>query len=209
MQVSIPCATFVRIATAAFLSDDKPAANISYDVEPGRAVRLEVKAGNLIAIATNFRILAAELIGTSDEPDGSVAVTIDPLLISACISATAAEDAMLNVVLSAGWAVASLSTGYFYPGNALVAGDLPRDWRTLFQTLPEKRNGAMAFDADMISRLGSASPSGLIVFPKIIDGSGSVIVNDVIDPDWIGIFMSARDDDDAPCKPAIIKGWCQ
>jgi hypothetical protein len=207
MRFDIPCKTFIRIANAAAQYGE-------FMREPPReffrAVRLEHRNGLSFACATNGSILAVELLGNTDEPDGSVNVTIiDPLIDQCRIEET--KDSILTITEAGGWAVAQTTLGYFYPDNASVPGDWPLDWRILLNQTGVAR-GAIAFDAEHISRLGLSSPSGQLVFPKIETMSRPVIVNDPYDPDWIGAFMAIVKTDTDPAQPlkyAVLRDWAK
>lgn len=202
MQFVIPCETFVRLSIAAIQPDeaDHPKANC-------RCVRLENRNGKTIAVATSGLIMVAELIGDTEEQDGSVHVIVDPALIEAC-RAEIAFSGNLTVTYADGWAAAQTTFGYMYPMNAAVEQNWPVEWRTLAPEAPKKSSGAFVFSAEALARMAKCSPSGFIVLPRHVDKTQPSVVRCRSDDSWIGMFL-VKDGKDQTTEPATVPAWVQ
>lgn len=157
----------------------------------------------MFAIATNRLCLAVEYLGRVQADDEAVNVSLD--LVAPCVEG-AKFDGTLTVMVNAGWAVATTSAGYFHPGNAAVAGEWPK-WRSMIpRELPKKPSGAIAFVASELELLARAAPTGDIVLPTTYDAEHPIIVRDLNDPDWLGVFLSI-DHRRQSFKPATVPEW--
>lgn len=67
--------------------------------------------------------------------------------------------------------------------------------------------GFLFFDTKGLERLRLASPSGHIVFPKLIDTRQPIVLNDEENEDWCGFFMGVNEQYSNNIKPAIIPGF--
>jgi len=209
MKFEISCSTFVRLANAAM----RPEREVKLAWQPSMmCVRIEHRNGQTFGVATDSFAVAAELLGETTEPNGFVHITIDDKMLNAC-SAAIENDGVLTVVLVDKWAVATIAeTSFMYPGNASIGSDdWPKDWRVMLIDVDAERNrGALAVNGSTFSRLVAASPSGIVVFSKIIDTERYLILNDAYDPDWIGIFRCTVDDnDERPFKHATVRDWAK
>lgn len=187
MKFVIPCRTFVRLSATAL--------QINENDEQGRtflrSVRLEMLNGRLIAVATNAKVMAIELISDdNEEPDGGVSLTIDPTLIAV---ATVEQEFESNLEIlwepSTGYAVVMTTQGYIHPGSGHVAGEYA-DWRKIVPKNAEKSVGVMVFNGAAIARLTKTSPTGEIVFPRYIDATAPIVIRDREEPTWFGLFLS-------------------
>ena len=59
---------------------------------------------------------------------------------------------------------------------------------------------------ERLAVLASTAPSGTIIFPEFIDVDTPVVVNDVHDPNWLGVFISKPEGNDTP-DPVTIPSW--
>ena len=184
MQFAIKCETYCRLTN--ILRRFKP----DETRDCFRAIYVERRNGNLIAVATNGEILAAELIERKPGPDEQMYMTIDPALIAQAISEEKLGSS-LHVVNTPALQYAAIKStyGYQYAGNGAVfpKTNVTEKWRSI---VDHKETAApMITNAYAVADLGFASPSGVLVFPEVIDGSKPVIVHDRDDPNWIGMFM--------------------
>lgn len=182
MQFAIKCETFVRLNSV--LQQIKPAN------EHLRSIYIECKSGNLIAVATNGTIAAIELLGQVSAPDAHMHLSVDPLLIAQA-SQEAPLGGSLHVVFTAmlNHAAVKSTFGYQFAGNGAVfpTNDIVRKWRGIIDKI--ETPSPMIINAESIANLGYASPSGSLVFPEVIDGSKPVVVRDLHDPNWFGLFL--------------------
>lgn len=64
----------------------------------------------------------------------------------------------------------------------------------------------MFWDTYQVLKLFESSPSGQITFPAVINSSKPVLLRDVTDSDWLGVFIpTAKDDKKA--KAAELPEW--
>lgn len=204
---TVKCEIYYRIAHCAVQPDDP---DDSLKRQYLRSVKIERKNNALFASATNAWIMAIEHVVDAPGPDGSVNVTIDAQLIDACRRGSDAGETMTVMFdPSTQWATAMLSGGYIFPGNAAISGVWSKDWREIINAAGDKSDGAASFRADDFARLAAASPSGFVVMPRIIDRMRPVLVRDMIDPDWLGAFVSLKKDDGSYPNPAEIPTWAK
>jgi hypothetical protein len=216
MQFKIPCETFARLSIAAVPLSDVPPTSV---IDELACVYLEHRKGQTLAIATNNRICAIERLGNTDQPDGSVCVTIDPVLVQQCLTEAQFDgeltiDVTDNEILR--WAAAKTSFGYTYNGNA---GRFPEvgtkfkhwaDWRSILPPARKKQepSGFLHFRAAHLEILAKASPSGCIIFPEIINTDEPILLRDSVDPNWLGMFMGVvEDSDEKQYEPATRPEW--
>lgn len=196
MEFQIPCETVARLA--------KVLRVMTYDANIWfNSIRID----NGVAIASNRAIMAVEQIGG---PSGVIHIPNDPVLIAQC-ETEAPFASVLHITLPPGlqWASAKTDLGYVYPGNASVWSDLPNDmdkWRSLLPNgKPGGAKGGMYWDSDWIYDLGRSSPSGKLIFPEAIDTRRPVVVRDVHDPRWFGLFTSIDQSGQFPA--ATLPEW--
>lgn len=191
MQFKLPCETYIRLHNAAKpSSEDKP--------KHLYTLLLENHDGILVAVATNNKILAVEKIGSTDQPNGSVNIIFDPMLLHQC-SIEPDGELTIFVIDNAIMQHASVKTsgGYVYPGNIAMFGEFKEwsTWRSIFpDQLPNTSFGFMYLQGELMANLAASAPSGSFVFPEHIDTRQPVLVNDPIDRSWIGLFMAICDD---------------
>lgn len=188
VTLSIPCETFVRLASVAMSLPEND--NRSYL----RSIYFEQVRGKLIAIATNVKIAAIELIGNFTGPDFRLAVTVDETLIhhaEEMIQYGANYEIGINHMLK--YTVVRSTFGYSHPVN--MYADLGTkceffDWREwLPDSAPNERHGAVFANLYMLHTLAESSPTGMIIFPDVIDNRQPIIVRDTNDDRWLGVFV--------------------
>ena len=195
----IPCDTFARLANVLKIMPP--------DVDPHfKTIRID----NGVAVAANRIIMAVENIGGNA---GIIHVIASPGLIENCRKeAPFASSVVISVNEVLKWATAKTTFGYIEPGNCClwsdVASDLDR-WRSIALATKEPatvNRGGMFWDADNISNLAAASPSGRLVFEEVIDVQGRpTIVRDINDYNWFGLFNPYSIGENI--MPAVLPSW--
>lgn len=196
MQFILPAETFVRLSKAAARPTD--------DVRPWLAcVRLEHRDGKSYAIASTSWVLAVEYLGDTSEPDGFVNVPLDDTLM-ACL-AMHHDDVVFEWFEAFG-----VLTCPTFGALALTAMEdrepMFTRWFEIFpSTLPKADKGFLFIQAEYFQRLTDSSPSGCLAFPAVVDSSRVVIVRDVHDDNWCGVFLAA--DKQKRASPATKPEW--
>lgn len=187
MRFTISCKTFLRLSyIPQNFTEDVPEENRV----PLRCIRLENHNGNCIAIAANQKVAAIELIGKTKEPDGVVHVVIDEQILSACSN----EHDTLEVIAMPQLLMGTVKSmfGFQYVGNPCMFYDstVMDEWRTWSPKKPvTKSKGALFLNMNYIRLLNQSSPSGRLEFPLYIDVDQPVILRDIENPAWVGLFM--------------------
>lgn len=215
MNFEISAEIFMRLAKIPALIPQRVLNIPSEDAESIKCVRLEYRSGNYYAIATNRKICAVYYLGTTAEADAVAHITIDPALVAQC-EVEKQFGGKLQIVSIPEMQIVTLKTlfGWNYPGNAGVfpppQGRL-NEWMTWVPKTDVKASvGAMSWSADNVSALVEASPSGRVAFPEFIDAMQPVIMRDIIDPNWFGVFMTNVVDENeqvTTIDPARIPAW--
>jgi hypothetical protein len=107
------------------------------------------------------------------------------------------------------FASAKTTLGYQHPTNVALYSDHPNElekWRGVVPVDPhESAKGSMCLWTRDLQWLAATSPSGQIVFPRVIDWTKPVLVRDAVDDRWFGVFYVRESDN--PHKPAVVPGW--
>lgn len=164
-----------------------------------RALYVERKSGKLIAVATNAKLAAIELIATaSDGPDEHCFIDFEAGLVAQAVSEaplSSALDVLAMPELQS--TIVKTTYGYAHPGNVGIfpTGEVHTlKWRNWFpDKLPTASRGNMRFEGESLARLGRAAPSGKLVFPTYISEQIPCMVRDWIDPNWYGLFFPSFD----------------
>lgn len=209
MQFRIPCETFARLSNVCnyLKPDEKRPLNVMF---------LDYTGGNFYAVVSNSIIAAVQYLGKTDQPDFCRAVILDPQIINQCrIEADLDGELIIDTMDIGGvpFGTAITTFGYKYPSNALFTPpnkmwERPwNDWRKLFpDDVPIRSKGFLFMDTEQLTNLGKSSPSGRFVFPAFIDVNKPVMVRDVIDPDWVGLFLP-RDNSQKNLQAATRPEW--
>lgn len=199
MEFSIPCATFVRLAKAAMQPDETDSKGRIFF----RCVRLEHRHGMTLALATNGRILSIEKIGDTEQPDGTLCVTLNSELMKHVVAEAEFDSVLsLNYDPPSNYAIAMTTFGYMYPDNASILDEWP-DWRLYLPTTPTKLAGTVVFNEDTVRLMGTA-PNGMIALPKIVNSDHAIILRDPLDANWFGLIMSVDKLEGIQIPPATI-----
>lgn len=209
MQVRLPCDTYLRLMPIAQTDNDK---NDDYL----HAMYIECKNGVTIAVTTNRRIAAIEHIPDASA-DGSFFLIYDPALAKQC-EAEKPFNGYVEITVNTMLQFANAKTMLgFAPTNNL--GLFPADhvcthWRTWLPKVPitQTGEGGMYWNYRHIAALGASAPSTFMRFPQHIDCNQTVIVRDMFDEKWLGLFMPNYKDDDGKIKraeAATLPEWCK
>lgn len=155
------------------------------------SVRLENKNGKSYAISTNQQIASVYFLGETQEPDGSAQLIIDNQIIEQCKQELIYDSClMISAIPEFALGSARSMLGWEYQGNCCMFPDEnPTDnWRDWFKEASANR-GFMQWDVDQLAYLAESSPSGKIYFPEKIDSDVTVIIRDVYDDSWCGVFV--------------------
>lgn len=188
VSLSIPCEVYSRLATLALSVAQTENRNYL------RSIYVERRNGKLIAVVTNVKTAAIENLGVQPGDDCSVAIVADEKIIAQC-NIEKNFGAALNIVVNDMLKYTAIKStfGASYEQNCYV--DLPQKcefklWRQwLPDALPVSPYGAMFSNLEMLSTLARTSPTGRVVFPAIIDARVPVVVRDVDDDRWLGVFV--------------------
>ena len=186
--IRIPCDTITRLS-ALLPGPDA-------DVEPiFHTMRLD--HGRIIC--TDRKFGAVEQI---DHFEGAWHISLDAALLEQC-----RIEAQFNGVLTVTpnqtlmWTAAQTTMGYAPQGNIGVYPSEPTkydDWYKLMVepalTPATSASGALVCSAEDVARLGRTSPSGRIVFEKVIDVTRPTIMRDTEDHRWCGFFFPRLND---------------
>lgn len=203
MEISIACGVFVRLAKIAASNDQGYLKSIWLEV---------TECGDVLAIATNVKIAAIEHIGKTDVEPFGMNVCVDEAITQQCQIETAFNGMISfvnNPVLK--FVSAKTSLGYIHTSNAGVYTDGKNEFKTwrewLPDELPKKTNGGIFSNLNNLSLLASSAPTGSVVFHKYIDKNAPVMVRDVHDDNWIGLFMPRPDAKNRSPEPFTIPDW--
>lgn len=162
-------------------------------------IRLEHRNGFSYVISTNSKIASIEWIGTTDEPDGVANITLTPeLLRVATQESLLGFEFTLDVIKELGIGVLKSLSGYVYQGNPCKwFNETPMDkWVGWFDhEAPHVSKGYIYMDLFHIQNLMATSPSGKIVFPAVINNEHPLILRDIVDPSWVGVFVPKHTSD--------------
>ena len=203
MEVSISCDAFARLA------------KISSSNSEGylRSIWLEVtEAGDVIAVATNRKIAAIEKVGKSTIGVMKMNVCVDEKLVEQCKTEIAFNSSITFVNNEAlKFISAKTSLGFVHSGNAGIyateenAFETWRDWFP--DEIPTEPNGGIFSNLENLALLASSSPTASVVFQEIIDNKKPVIVQDIHEPAWLGLFMPRPDAQTRSPEPFSVPGW--
>lgn len=181
-----------------------------------KSLYVERAHGRLLALATNRKLLAVELVDAKSQgPDESCFVAFDPKLIAqAEAEMPFASRIDFNVMRPLGMTLAQTMYGYTHPGNVGVFPTVETDgriwsyeWRTWFpDVLPSESYGQMEWHCSHIAALAKSAPSGEIVFPTFIDTRVPCVMRDIADPNWCGLFFPHLDTNKRP-PPLRLPKW--
>jgi hypothetical protein len=209
MRFDIKCATFTRLATICSFFEPECAKE---DRDVINTVRLEAINGKLIAVVTNMRIAAIELIGTVPVGQNGVAhIVLDPSLIAQCKAESFIDGVLtINTIPEIAVASAQTSSGWSMQGNTCHwYEDTPlNDWRTWAPDAPiTKSEGIMMWGLYAVQSLAESSPTGKVIFPRYIDAMKPVVLRDKTNPNWVGLFVPRPYNDQQKTEATLPEWW--
>lgn len=195
----IPCETVARMSHIL--------ANVPEHREPHfNTILIE----NGVAMVTDGVVMAVELIGGNA---GSAHVMFDDALKAQCkTEAPFGGKVVITVNEMLQFATAKTTFGYVHPANVVLFSpnvSPARRWREIVDKVrypAPVAKGGMCWKTDVIARIGMASPSGKIVFEERIDLERPVLVRDLDDPNWFGMFQPFVEEN-ISFEPALLPGW--
>jgi hypothetical protein len=206
MNCEISCELYARLTAIPLLLNPQD------DRKYFKSVYLERAKNKLFAVVTNGKLAAIERIGANEGPDAFTAITVDPVLIAQSQKEISFGSSLMIVANPAlNYTAIKTTFGYQYPANAMV--QLPaknyfntwREWGP--DEAPAATNGAMYWNAPTIAALAMASPTGCVAFPEFIDITKPVVIRDVQNADWYGLFMPIPGNEGETAEPAITPDW--
>lgn len=191
MFFNIKCSTFARLASICNYFeptiDDELRAQLN-------TVRLENIDGKTLAIACNNKIMAVELVNSDPSLVNGVAhVVLDSALIQQCQAEAFLDGTLtINTVPEIATGMAQTSSGWQMQGNACYWFDeTPLDgWNNLPSSKALKSSkGIMYWNLYHVEALLKSSPTGKIVFPEFIDANSAIILRDIGNDNWRGVYI--------------------
>lgn len=175
-------------------------------------VRIENKNNNAYAIATNKEIASIYYLGETQSENGHIDLIINDDITKQA-EYESSFSSLFYVTSFPEFATATLKSllGWEYSSNVGIFPDsTPLDkWRTWFPDKPiTSSRGFMYWDLDQLSLLANSSPSGKIYFPAHIDVEKPIILRDVYDENWCGLFIPNPDYNEKQLKESAgIPKW--
>lgn len=190
MEYLIKCDVFNRLIQITRLFDDEP----DNDREALSCIRLEYNNGHYYAIATNRKIASIQYLGATEQPDHVIHIRNDNEIIEMCKHETLFDSSLhIQVIPEFNMTtMTSTMTGWQYEKDpCLYVDESPLDkWREWFpDNVANQSSGVMYWLADQVEALAKSSPSGHLYFPEFIDTNEPVVVRDLLDDNWCGLFV--------------------
>lgn len=193
--MKIPCETIARMSR---LRHSDPNSEFS-------AFRLESDK----LIASNRKLMAIEHVPSIQTVE-PLHVAIDDALLEQCRTESQ-YGGTLELVAAMGMVIGKTTFGY-QSGNLAYQGQISEwsRWAEVIactRTPAKASSGVMVWSADDIALLASASPSGVVEFPKVIDATAmSIVIRDSTTHDWVG-FFHPKVTDGKHYSGAVVPGW--
>ena len=183
------------------------------DKERLSCVYLEYKDGHYYAVSTNRQLASVYYLGEINQPDAHAFVVRDDRLIKQCDFEMQYDSSFVfTVVPEIAVGTARTLMGWEMEGNCCIFPEFSpqitwRDWGFPDKT-PQANNGVMYWDISNVTSLAATSPSGKVYFPQHIDVKKPVVIRDIHDDNWCGMFMADPcPEDKQVTKPAEIPTW--
>lgn len=170
-------------------------------------LKIEITDGKIYLIGTNEKFACVQYLGTTKDPEDSCYINNDKSLKEVVdkesgIAGSLTFDTIPE--LATGSVVDTLGQVYtdfvYWPDESIL-----NNWYNWFE-LSTEQNGFLYFDIVDIETLWRVSPSGELVFPEVIDANKPVIIRDVNDNNWIGVFIPSIEGKRI-LKPATLPEW--
>lgn len=167
-------------------------------------LKIEINNGRSYLIGTDDTVACVEYLGEVNHANDSCYIKVDSAKIETEANfggtftfETIPDLAMGSVTTTSGQ---DCSDFIIWPDESPL-----KDWKKWFRMSSES-HGFMYCDIIRLVTLWETSSSGEIVFPEVINSDEPVIVRDINDSNWIGVFIPVRDTKDI-MKPATLPEW--
>jgi len=209
MRFEIKCSTFARLASICNFFEPSTPQELKDQIN---TVRLEKVNGKTIAIATNQKIAAIEMLPQYEpgEHGKVIHVVLDPAIIAQCkMEAFLDGSLIIDAIPEIATAMARTTSGWSHQGNAChwFADTVLNDWRKWASDNVSKSKGIMSWNLAHVQALFEASPSGKVYFPRHIDISEAIVLRDQLNPNWVGLFRAKLSNTEAQEEPAELPDW--
>lgn len=176
-------------------------ARLSRVCDAGKIIRLEYLHNYLYGISTDETIACVEFLGESAHSDEKCELILTEEL-QTLINKYGDSDNEVVVETIPEVATGSLKcaghveTSCFYWGESTFLDN----WKHWLVPPASCSKGFMFWNVYQVQRLFEASPTGELVFPEFFDSSKPVLIRDINDSNWVGVFIPQAD------TKQIIKG---
>jgi len=204
---TIKCETLARLASVCAYFDKDIKNEIKKQIN---TIRFENKNGRSYAISSNSIIASIEYLGSTEQPDGDTHLKLDKELLKAVKKGSLNnETATILTVPEIAVSTIQLSSGFTMSDCCYWLNETPLSkWRGwISREKLKKSSGAMFWDTYHIQTLLNASPSGKVVFPEFINCRYPVLIRDVNDKNWAGVFLPIPKIRTKETEPATIPEW--
>lgn len=154
-----------------------------------RSFFVERSGGHAYIGATNAVFGALQYLGISPGADGFVVIDSKVLPLRAWAEADPDQKCKISEFSALSFCTMTGVQGDAAVRNPEAVATL-RNWRNWIPEPSSAPGRAMFTDVDGLAALVASSPSGSVVFPKVIDSEKPVILRDMASPDWLGVFMA-------------------
>jgi len=198
MDYKVSCETLVRLQNIISVQPDEKTPWTG-------SIRLEAN----YAIAFNRQIMAIERL-PHNNPDQAISIILDSALLKQVkTEAPFKSDLFVTPVEALKFASAKTTMGYNHSENIVVWHDGENKIDRWREMIPKEPNtewvGGMFWNTAQIELLSKSSPSGCIVFQDIIDVDRPIVVRDINDPNWFGMFIGSTVEREY--SPASVPEW--
>ena len=174
-------------------------------VDDGEYIRIEIKDHKAFMIASNEVIACVKYLKGSFGTDEIIYIKVDATFKERMeFESKLLTPVTLETVPEFG--LATLKTDKDISESLVYLDETFYDeWRSWFVESSENK-GFMFWDTYQIIKLFECSPSGQITFPAVINSSRPVLLRDITDSEWVGVFIPTAKDD-KKSKPAELPEW--
>lgn len=168
-------------------------------------IRIEIKDHKAFMIASNEIIACVKYLKGSFGTDEIIYIKVDENFRERMkFDSKFSTSVILETVPEFG--LATLKTDKDISESLIYLDETFYDeWRSWFVESSENK-GFMFWDTYQIIKLFECSPSGQITFPAVINSSKPVLLRDITDSEWVGVFIPTAKDD-KKSKPAELPEW--
>lgn len=170
-------------------------------------LKLEVSNGHIYLIGCNSYVACVQHLGITDQSSDSCYINITPELVNV-VDGNINAGGTIEFETLPELAMGSVLTTVDNVGSDIIIwpDESPLDkWREWFITSDES-DGFMYCNLLEVLTLWDCSPTGELVFPELLNANEPVIVRDINDDDWLGVFIPANSGKEL-LKPATLPEW--